>query len=264
MNKRQADIRGTFKLAYADQGEGTPVVLLHGFCGSSAYWERVLPLLQGAGRFLVPDVRGHGDSGAPDEAYSIEGMADDIAELLQELNIPKAVLLGHSLGGYITLAFAEKYPERLSAFGLVHSTAYPDDEKGKQGRLNSIGTIREKGLPVFIDGLIPKLFAPSHVESMPEAVEQAKAIGRGTSPDGAMRTLEAMRERPDRRAVLEAARVPLLLVAGEHDQIIPADKTFTVHGSNVVQNKLKESGHMSMMETPEALAAVIRDFMQGL
>ncbi|MCZ8512780.1 hypothetical protein O9H85_10205 [Paenibacillus filicis] len=130
--------------------------------------------------------------------------------------------------------------------------------------MNSIETIRGQGLPVFIDGLIPKLFAPAHLESMPEQVKRAKEIGYGTSPEGAMRTLEAMRARPDRRRVLEEARIPLLLAAGEHDQIIPADKTFTAQGPDVKRHTLKDSGHMSMMEAPEQLSAVIRDFVQGV
>ncbi|UUZ92867.1 alpha/beta hydrolase [Paenibacillus sp. P25] len=264
MDKQFADMKGKLRLAYTDQGEGTPVVLLHGFCGSSAYWDEVLPLLQGRARLIVPDLRGHGDSGAPDEPYGMETLADDIAGLLEELQLSKAVLIGHSLGGYATLAFAEKYPERLLAFGLIHSTAYQDDDKGKQGRLNSMETIRTKGLPAFVEGLIPRLFAPAHVETMKDAVELAKQIGRGTSPDGAIRTLEGMRTRPDRGAVLKSAKVPLLLVAGEHDQLIPSEKTFTVEGGGVTQVKLAEAGHMSMMEAPDKLAEAIGAFVSKL
>lgn len=262
MEKRQAQIREGLHLAYTEQGQGTPVVLLHGFCGSSAYWERVLPTLGDGARYIVPDLRGHGASGAPDEAYTIEAMAGDIAALLDKLAIRQAVLLGHSLGGYITLAFAEQYADRLLGFGLIHSTAFPDDEKAKQGRLNSMQTIREQGLDAFIEGLVPKLFAPAHLNSMPEAVERAKAIGRGTNAEGAIRTLEAMRGRPDRNRVLETASVPLLLVAGEQDQIIPTEKTLTVSGSHVQGRQLADVGHMSMMEHPERLAETIDAFVR--
>ncbi|WP_159888524.1 alpha/beta fold hydrolase [Paenibacillus puerhi] len=260
MGKRTAD-RGGWSISYTEQGSGHPLVLLHGFCGSGAYWDEVVPLLDAHYRVIVPDLRGHGESGSPDEAYTIEGMADDIAALIDELGTEKAIVLGHSLGGYVTLALAERHSDKLRAFGLVHSMAFPDDEKGKAGRLQAKQTIREQGLSVFIEGLIPKLFAPAHLESMPEAVKQAKEIGLGTSPEGAMHTLDAMRERPDRNAVLQSMELPLLLVAGENDQIIPVERTFVVQGDYVTQRLISGAGHMSMMEAPKELAQSVRDWV---
>ncbi|MBP1156880.1 MULTISPECIES: alpha/beta hydrolase [unclassified Paenibacillus] len=263
MDKRYEDVNGV-KLGYFEQGEGTPVVLLHGFCGSSSYWEEVIPMLEGSCQLIVPDLRGHGDSSAPEGTYSMESMAEDIVGLLEKKNCGKAVVLGHSLGGYVTLALAEKHPEKLLGFGLVHSTAYPDDEKGKEGRLKAIDTIKEQGLPVFLEGLIPKLFAPSHVESMPEAVNKAKQIGLGTSPEGAVRTLEGMRTRTDRNDVLSGAKVPVLLLAGAGDQLIAPEKTFSVSGEHIIAKTLEGAGHVSMMETPQELAQAVRDFTAKL
>src|ERR1700730_12546520 len=113
-------------LAYENQGSGEALVLLHGLCGSSAYWEKVLPSLSEQYRVIAPDLRGHGHSGISEEPYPMELMAHDIAELLEKLQIPQAILFGHSLGGYVTLAFAEFYPEKLHAISLIHSSGFPD------------------------------------------------------------------------------------------------------------------------------------------
>jgi 3-oxoadipate enol-lactonase len=131
-------------LAYEDQGSGEPLVLLHGLCGSANYWDKVLPQLSEQYRVIAPDLRGHGQSGISDEPYPMELMAHDIAELLEKLHIPQAILFGHSLGGYVTLAFAEQYPEKLHAFSLVHSSGFPDDENGKANRDKGIAAISEK------------------------------------------------------------------------------------------------------------------------
>ncbi|MDB5085644.1 MAG: alpha/beta hydrolase [Bacilli bacterium] len=262
MQKQDVDLGGR-KMAYLEKGVGQAVVLLHGFCGSSSYWDSVLPLLPDSHRFIIPDLRGHGDSDAPAGTYSMEVMAKDIAELLQQLRIEKTILLGHSLGGYITLAFAELYPERLNGFGLIHSAAFPDDDKGKQGRLNSMKTIRDNGLNVFIDGLIPKLFAPQHVETMPAAVLTAKEIGYATDPGGAVSTLEGMRTRPARNEVIQNANVQVLIVAGENDQIIPRERVFYDKGDHITQHLIAEAGHMSMMEDPQRLAEIMLAFIGG-
>ncbi|MFH5186034.1 alpha/beta fold hydrolase [Paenibacillus sp. TAB 01] len=248
MPNQKAALEGV-ELAYKEQGKGQAVVLLHGFCGSSAYWDKLLPLLPDDIRVIAPDLRGHGESTAPEGPYPMEAFAADIVQLFGKLDMGKPILLGHSLGGYITLALAEKQPELLKAFGLIHSTGTPDSEEAKEGRLKGIQTIQEQGLPAFIDGLIPKLFAPAHLESMPEAVQEAKRIGLATSPDGAKASLEGMRTRPDRNDVLRQTKLPVLLVAGEHDKIVPPERAFAASGEAAVQRKLDGVGHMSMMES---------------
>lgn len=189
-------------------------------------------------------------------------MADDVLKLMNELNIPRAAVLGHSMGGYIALSLAERYPDRLSAVGLIHSTAYPDTEEAKDKRLQAVSTIENKGITAFIDGLVPGLFAPEHLEQMPEQVLKVRELGYKTPPQGASGAALAMRERPDRRDVLSATSLPVLLVAGEKDQLIPVDRTFTAEGPNVVHTIIAGAGHMSMLETPSELAQVITGFMK--
>ena len=252
-------------LAYQEYGSGQPIVLLHGFCGSSAYWEQVIPLLQDAGRIIVPDLRGHGQSSAPEQdIYTMEAYAEDIEQLLTALEADHPIVLGHSLGGYITLALAEKLGSqagsRLAGFGLIHSTAETDTPQGRDGRDKGIATIREFGIAAFVDGLIPKLFAPAHLDSMPEQVEQAKAIGYGTSATAAAATQQGMKERADRISVLARAQVPVLLVAGAHVGVIPPERTFSTVQESFTPVTLEAAGHMSMLEAPAELAAIIRAF----
>jgi pimeloyl-ACP methyl ester carboxylesterase len=247
-------------LAYEDQGSGEPLVLLHGLCGSSAYWDKVLPLLSEHYRVIAVDLRGHGQSGISEEPYPMELMAHDIAELLEKLHISQAILFGHSLGGYVTLAFAELFPEKLHAFALVHSSGFPDDEKGKTNRDKAIEGICENGIEPFINGMNPKLFAPEHIETMKSAVDYIRQIGAATNPKGAMNVLAGMRDRVDRNQIIADAQVPVLLIAGDADQIVPLEKAFAIQGDHITQVKLADAGHLSMQEQPEALIEQILAF----
>jgi len=257
------------ELAYLSRGrkrrETDPaVVLLHGFCGSSAYWEETLPHLDGTGMYIVPDLRGHGLSDAPaGDMYAMEDFADDLRRLLDGLGEREAIVLGHSLGGYITLAFAEKYPDRLKGFGLIHSTALPDTEEAKAGRDRTAARLLAEGAAPFVSELAQRLFAKENLERMPEKVERAIAIGLGVSAAGAARTALGMKARPDRSDLLRNASVPVLLVAGEGDAIAAPERTFLdIDGPNVSRALLDGCGHMSMMEAPARLAEIIAGFAE--
>jgi 3-oxoadipate enol-lactonase len=259
--RKEIQLTNGVKLAYVEEGTGEAVVLLHGFCGSSRYWDKLIPLLSRTHRVLAVDLRGHGHSAAPDEPYSMERFAEDIALWAEAAGLAKFHLFGHSLGGYVTLAFAEKHADKLASFGLIHSTPFPDDEAAKANRNKGADSIRENGMEPFIKALVPKLFAPDHVASLTQEVQTAKDIGFATSPVGAIQTLYAMRDRLDRNRVLQETALPVLLVAGAKDQIIPVEKTFTVERSHVVHRLLPDAGHMGMLEAPEQLSEAIADFV---
>lgn len=258
-------------LAYYDsnpQGGGKPgriIVLLHGFCGSSSYWERVIPQLEGAGRVIAPDLRGHGRSSAPRQpVYAMEDFASDLAQLLDHANADAVTLFGHSLGGYAALAFAERHPDKLAAFGLVHSTAKPDSEEARGNRDKAAHALRTDGIAPFVEGLVPKLFAPAHRESMSDQVKRMIDVGYGTDAEGAAATALGMKARPDRTGVLDGLSVPRLLVAGSEDGVIPPASTFTTDGPQVTQALLEGSGHMSMVEAPQRLAEEMLAFLSRL
>ncbi|MGG3560703.1 alpha/beta hydrolase [Neobacillus rhizosphaerae] len=246
-------------ISYVDKGEGMPVVLLHGFCGSSRYWEEVIPELSRNYRVIAPNLPGHGESEPLSNGATIEAMVDRIKELIDVLDLEKVTMFGHSLGGYITLAFAEKYSDQLYGFSLVHSTAYPDSDEAKKGRQVNIEKVQQQGVRPLIDGLVPKLFSPEHTDE--KYVETAKEIGYGTTQEGTIHALQAMKDRPDRNQILEKTELPVLLLAGEQDQIIPAEKTFSVTKPNITHSVIKSSGHMSMYENPIELIRKMQEFM---
>ncbi|WP_144548144.1 alpha/beta fold hydrolase [Bacillus sp. X1(2014)] len=249
-------------MAYIDSGEGKPIVLLHGFCGSSSYWEFVIPTLSADYRVIALDLPGHGQSDPLQGSSTIENLADQVKNLLDALNLPEVTMFGHSLGGYITLAFAEKYGGQLSGYSLIHSTAFPDSEEAKKARSANIEKVNKSGIYLLIDGLVPKLFSPENQDE--NYVGIAMEIGYTTSAEGAIDALNAMKDRPDRNRVLESSTLPILLVAGERDQIIPAEKTFSVSKANIRQSIIKDSGHMSMFENPMELVSEIQEFLAHL
>ncbi|WP_338552962.1 alpha/beta hydrolase [Paenibacillus sp. KS-LC4] len=249
-----------------DTGSSSSVlVLLHGYCGSSAYWEEVAPMLTQQSRLIIPDLRGHGLSSASDDLEAaMEVYADDLYAILVHLGLDKICLLGHSLGGYIALSFAERHSDRLTAFGLVHSTALADSEAAKDNRDNTINLIKQGKLKQVIDGMSQKLFAPDNLVKLPDKVARVKAIGYQTGGAGAIAAAAGMKARPDRTSLLREAKLPVLLLAGEEDQIVPPERTLLWDGPSITQVLLKDAGHMSMVEQPEACAKAIRSFIASL
>lgn len=259
---KRISVKNGVEIAYTEAGSGQPIVLLHGYCGSHRYWDEVIPSLAAHGRVIAIDLRGHGASSASEGVYSMSLLAEDILSMLDELKLSKVNLFGHSLGGYIALAFAERYPDRLHTFGLVHSTSLPDGEAAQANRLKAAESIRENGVNAFVDGLIPKLFAASNRINMPEKVEKAKGIGYETSIEGATGCALGMKERVDRTFVLEQLDKPILLLAGELDEVIPPERRFPVSRDIVTEVTLNRAAHMGMLEDPEAFAAAIVSFLE--
>ncbi|QGG57651.1 alpha/beta fold hydrolase [Paenibacillus sp. B01] len=260
---RRLTLQGGADLAYRDNGRGgeagTALVLLHGFCGSSAYWEPLLPLLEPHGRVIALDLRGHGQSSAAgEEIIGMETLADDVAELLESLEVGPAVVLGHSMGGYAALALAERHPQLLAGLGLIHSTPLPDSPEAREGRDKAAAALAADGIVPFVDGLVPKLFAPGADGSL---LDKAKEIGYGTAASAAAAAARGMKARPDRSSVLQSLEAPLLLVAGSEDGVVPPAKAFAAEAPRTRKETLDGAGHMSMMEQPERLAGLIRDWL---
>ena len=247
---------------YKDEGQGEVLLLLHGFCGSSEYWDKLIPRLSMHYRVIAIDLPGHGESKGHNSLEEIDQYALVIKDFLEELEIEKVTMFGHSLGGYITLAFAENYSHYLNGFSLIHSTGFPDSSEAKEGRIASAKKIEAEGIDKFIDGLVPKLFAPDNVDIQKLALENVKEIGYETSLQGAKNALNAMKNRKDRTAVLANTKLSVLLIAGESDQLIPVEKVFTASGENFKQVVIKGAGHMSMYEAPEELGNAILTYLK--
>jgi pimeloyl-ACP methyl ester carboxylesterase len=249
-------------LFYRDIGTGEPVVLLHGFAEDGAVWEAVSQGLSANVRLLIPDLPGSGRSSLLG-VTTIESMAAAVKGMLDREGIERCVLIGHSMGGYIALAFAEAYPERLSAFGFFHSTAYADTEEKKAGRAKSITFIREYGAAPFIRQSTPNLFAAETRESRAGLVEDMIGRYQGFSVDALTAYLEAMMRRPDRVSVLARSAVPVLFIIGEKDQVVLPEQALAQVAVPALSyiHLLPRAGHMGMLEEPAAGAAIIQSFV---
>jgi 3-oxoadipate enol-lactonase len=256
----------TVNLHYSEQGQGpTPLVLLHGYPLSSAIWQEQANSLSNEYRVITPDLRGHGQSPAPEGVYEMELMARDVFALLDTLGIQKAAIMGHSMGGYATLAAYRLAPERFLALGLIGSQAGADSEEARQGRFNTAEKVFMEGSSVVANAMVPKLFAPTFPLDDPIA-EQAKQMILSTKSSGIIGTLKGMAARADSGPLLPQIKVPVLLITGDKDQIVPPSRAEAMASAipGATLATIENAGHMMMMEQPQATAMAIRNFMSAV
>jgi pimeloyl-ACP methyl ester carboxylesterase len=254
---------GNKDVFYRDLGAGVPVLLVHGFAEDGAVWDEAAEALIGVCRVLIPDIPGSGRSDLPEGGVSMESLAAVVKEILDAERIDRCVFVGHSMGGYITLAFAESYPERVLAFGFFHSTAYADSDEKKAGRRKSIEFIRLHGAVPYIRQSTPNLFAARTREERPELVEEMIRRYSAFSAESLIAYLDAMLNRPGRLSVLERFPRPVLFIIGEQDQVIPMEQSLKqAYVPQIAQVRLlPDAGHMGMLEAPEAGSVIIREFL---
>lgn len=251
------------QLYFNSQGQGETLVLVHGLCEDSRVWDTIFAALQAKHRVVSVDMAGFGKSplDGSKELESIDDIADRLAFTLQQNGIQKCCLVGHSMGGYVTLAFAQKYPDMLTGWGLFHSTAYADTDEKKENRLKQAEFVGENGTEPFVKVLIPSLFAAS--QNHTAQIENSLARAKECTPFGIMNALLAMRQRPERLDVLKTSKVPVLIIAGAEDGVIPVDKlSYQASLPQRCQFELFEkSGHMGMVEEPQKSINVLNNFM---
>lgn len=245
------------------------IVLLHGFGEDHKIFDNQKKALAPYYHILTPDLPGsgvHNHFAWNDEEVSIEWLAEWVHQYLIGEAIASCIMLGHSMGGYITLAFAEKYPEILNAWGLIHSTAYADTDEKKNIRRKAIEFIREKGAHTFLKTAIPNLFgkefATRHKELIVALVEDAKQF----TPEALILYYEAMIARPDRSKVFEKTLLPVLMVAGQEDLAAPLHDLLKQALLPKVCHfhVLKSTGHMGMLEKPNEMSDIILNFMKTI
>jgi pimeloyl-ACP methyl ester carboxylesterase len=193
-------------------------------------------------------------------------MATAVKGLLDQLEIDRCTLIGHSMGGYIALAFAAFYPERLNALGLFHSTAYPDTEEKRTTRRKAMDFIRQNGSAPFIRQSTPNLFSAWTREHRPELIENTIAKYSGFAPSSLIAYYEAMIARPDRTEVLRQFTGPVLFIIGRDDNVIPLQQSLeqvalpSISHLHMVEN----AGHQAMLEQPEKSNQLLQDFLTFL
>ncbi len=253
-------------LRFRDEGEGDVVLLLHGYLESLDIWGLFAEELAMHYRIISIDLPGHGQSGEYTQIDTMAVMADAVKHVLDYLNIGRCVIVGHSMGGYATLAFAEIYPELLVGYCLLHSHALSDSEEKKKDRDREIELVRLGKKMQFIDINIPKAFADDNLNQFAEEVEKARKIAAATSDHGIICALEGMKSRPDRRRILKGSNVPVMIIAGKKDNYIPfeiCEKHFDLapHGQVLI---LENSGHMGFIEEKEKTLDGILKFLKGI
>lgn len=244
-------------------GSGSTLVLIHGYCENSSIWSNLKKHLSTSYQVITLDLPGFGQSELIDPSPSIEFYANSILELLDELRINKCVMLGHSLGGYVTLSFAELFPNRLQGFGLIHSTAYADNPEKKENRTKTIDFLRKNGMTAFSPTFVPALFADHKKPFLKEVIPLLTKVVHETSVEGACLAAQAMRDRPDRTHVLQFSTVPVLYIIGKSDKAISLEDSLAQSCLASISSVLflNDVGHMSMFESPQILNETVESFI---
>jgi pimeloyl-ACP methyl ester carboxylesterase len=252
-------------ISYSTYGNGKPVVLLHGFAEDSTIWNKQVDFLEKHCRLIVPDLPGSGRSELLQGAnVAIENFAECIDALLENESIDHCMLLSHSMGGYITLAFAEKYPEKVSGFGLINSTALSDSDEKKETRKKGITMMEEYGVFPFIKNTTPNLFSAKFKQEHVEVIDALIEEGKKFTTEALVQYYNAMMNRPDRTEVLKTSKVPVLFVVGSEDvAALLNDLLEQVHLPKISHIQIMEEvGHMSMIEAPEQLNKYLLEFIK--
>lgn len=247
-------------LHYNKAGNGQPVVLIHGFCEDNTCFNEQVLLLKEHCTVITPNLPGIGFSELPAE-NTMQTMADAVYELLQHLNITNCVMIGHSMGGYVTLAYAKKYQHTLKSFGLLHSTALPDDEARKLKRNQAKALIEQKGAAFYAKNFIPPLFHPN---TNPSLITPCLQAANNFTAQALSAALMAMKNRNDSIDVIQQTTLPVFFGIGKHDELIPQQTMFNqallCKQSYIAY--LKNSAHMGHLEEANLLAHHILTFIK--
>ena len=252
------------QIAFDSEGKGQAVIFLHGFGNDRSVWnEFKTDLLEEKFRVICIDLPGFGNSESLDDT-SIENMAGAVNAVIDHLKLDQLILIGHSMGGYVSLAFAQKYPDKLIGLGMFHSHPYADTEEKKKGRDKGINFIRRQGHILFVKQLIPNLFAEKFVRSNTFLVDKLVYRASKYSSEAIINALEAMKARPDRSAVLTNIQIPVLFIIGQQDQAVPMkysmDQTHLPETSSI--HVLEKVGHMGMFEAKKQTQRIVRQFAE--
>lgn len=249
------------KIAYSETGKGTTVVLLHGFLENSTMWNSHIEVLAKRNRVVCIDLLGHGQTNCLGYVHSMEEQADVVYHVLHELKIRKAILIGHSMGGYVALAFAELYPEMVKGLVLMNSTSRADSEERKTNRDRAIKAVKQN-YTSFIRMSIANLFSEENRERLTEEIELVRDQALKTPLQGIVAALEGMKIRKDREVILHFATYPMLLILGKKDPVLNYEENITQIENTKVELVTFNDGHMSHIENREKLTTTLVQFLK--
>lgn len=253
-------------LEYEIRGAGLTVLLVHGFTEDRLIWDPVLRGMENKYRWILPDLPGSGRSGYNPALSQLKDFAESLKAIMDEEKIAELVLIGHSMGGYISLAFAEKYPEKILALGLFHSSSYADTAEKKESREKNIGFIQKNGAALFVEQSIPGLFSDAFKKEHPEKVDGLVDRYANFNPDSLVLYLEAMKQRPATTGILKTIDRPVLFIMGEEDKAVPLkdalEQCYLPRISYI--HILTHTAHMGMIENTSLCNSFIDRFLEQI
>ena len=244
---------------YEEHGKGSAVVLLHGFLEGHWMWCDISAELAKKHRVITVDLPGHGKSECIGYVHSMDEMAEAVKAVVNHLGVRRSDLIGHSMGGYVALAYAEHFPDDLRSLTLYQSTSRSDDKAQKANRDKAIALVKQKP-STFVRQSIPLLFRPVNRTKFKREIEKIKLLALETPPQGIVAALAGMRDRPNRELLLKFPPYPIHIVAGEKDPRIPLESLIeqAAISEEVHLHVLKGIGHMSYIEDYDSTIALFK------
>jgi 3-oxoadipate enol-lactonase len=251
---------------YRDRGAGVPVIFIHAFPLNQTMWDDQLAALHNHCRIITLDLRGFGQSDAPQGPYLMDQMAADVRGLMSVLGIDRAVLVGLSMGGYVSLAFYRNYPDSVRALVLADTRASADTHEARTRRLKSAERAEREGASVIAEDMIPLLLGRTTLESRPSVVERVRTMIEANSPVGIAGAQRGMAERRDSTYILPGIDFPVLIIVGSEDTLTPvAEAEGLGNGIRGARIRVIEgAGHLSNLEQPEEFNAGFTEFIESL
>lgn len=257
---------GDAEIAYDVLGNGPPVLLLHPFPADHELWLPAAQALVSRFQVILPDLRGHGASDAGDGPATMEKHARDVARILDEVGAGRAPMVGVSIGGYVLFEFWRQARGRVAGLVLADTKAQADTAESRSARLQAAADVLQRGSGPFLDGLIPKLFGRTTMNTRPDLVDAARRMMMRMSPEDISAVQKGMAERPDSVATLRTINIPTLVLVGDEDTLSPAADAELMR-QNIAGSQMKvvpRAGHYAVWEQPEAVGSVIRQFLETL
>jgi pimeloyl-ACP methyl ester carboxylesterase len=247
------------KISYTDSGKGAAIVFLHGFLENKEMWTEYVSLFSEKFRVITIDLLGHGESDCLGYVHSMEENANVVQEVLKDLKIQKTTILGHSMGGYVALAFAELYPQHIQKLVLLNSTSKEDSAEKKLNRTRAIKAVKQNYVS-FVSLAIANLFSEKNRTKLTNEIEKVKEQALKTPLQGIIASLEGMKIRKDREALLHENRFPVLLVLGKKDPVLNYEESLSQIEDTTVDLVSFDDGHMSHIENKEELKPILQEF----
>ena len=250
-------------ISYSDTGKGTAIVFLHGFLENKGMWDFYISEFAKKNRVITIDLLGHGETECLSYVQTMEDNADAVHAVLSDLRIRKAIFVGHSMGGYVALAFAELYPDTIKGLVLLNSTARADNEERKINRDRAIKAVKQSFMN-FVSLSIANLFSESNRERLSSEIESVKKEALKTPLQGIVASLEGMKIRQDREVLLHLTPYPKLLILGEKDPVLNYEEIKEQIENTAVKLVTFPDGHMSHIENQNQLLTVLLAFFKSI